>query len=353
MSLSRHTVILMVLGSDMRSLNRAPRIAVSSGRGSSAALVALALLPVLLAACGPSSEERAAKREAAAEKARERAAAVYLEAVRPVLESVYDELQPVQDALDLIDDDPYPISDVVGGADVPRKLGVHRGAFLAVPAPPDLTTQAKDLADAIQAAQQAITKLVPAARQFEKEFDQTIGFGLPALTKAVRQVAGQERVLYGATALPSLPGKSGGVPSAPGRTARSQGSYLGQAAHACSPAQRTLDDLPSDTDAQQRASLPKALEAFRSGVTALLKVTPPASDAKAVKTNVGDNLSQLDSAVALLPKIDAALARNDLLTAERLLDQVKPFEKQFTKARAALRVYGSTTCADLLDEFLE
>lgn len=308
---------------------------------------AIAVLAISLAACssGPSDSERA---EAAASRAK----VAYLEAARPSLESIFDVVQPLESALELGSrGNEAALKDLIRDGQTARRVGTARESFHRVVVP-------AGLADSAAAVFAALGGVQTQAAELEKTSTQDLlpsavfDVRFPAVGAAVGVLQRTEKELYSSGSTPSLPGINGGEPNPAERKPLSQASYLLAVGTTCGEADKTLEPLRDASDAQVAAQAATVVGAYQRVFDSLKSTPAPSGDAAKVKENVADRVAQsqdlLDSFLAGSKDIAAGnevAGRDKFSKAEGSLPTMQ-------KVVAALRVYGSTSCADLLDELV-
>jgi hypothetical protein len=308
------------------------------------AVVALGALGGGVAAAKHQHDEQVRKERIAAEK---RAAAAYVQAVRPVADRVYDAVQPIQDALDAFST-PRPglyraLVDVVTKGRGEAELKTARSALVAKPAPAThraagvrMTASLNHLIDAVHRYDKALR--VPPRRGGACEI---CGYE-DDLENAEVEWSGALQDLEARTPL-SEPGPGGGLHTGAARQTR--GGFIHAADLVCARASNALDALPELGDVETvRRLFPRMADTIRSAVTSLHRIKLPAGSAVlAHRLDV-----QLKGATGLAKSLDelsAALKRQDperYRKAQGVLDEEL---EALERLSATYTSTGATSCA--------
>ena len=293
------------------------------------------------------SEERAAAAAAlVSQKERD-----YREAVRPLAEVVFDEVQPLQAAFDAFEQDAsydQAVRDDVfehGGAG--KALTGHQGRLGALAAPPALTDDAEDLSAALDTLIGAARVLDKATRApgdddgFVQEYDdgeRALGRGIQSWTDALG-------ALYaGAAVTPIVP-----VYGAASRAAHSKGAYLYFVDRACGRAGRAFNALPEPDDGAEALRVLRKQAALIRSTSARLKAVPlPSADADRLERHVRAPLHEFASGADALDALVRALQERDREAAAAALTRGRRADAAQARLAAGFQRYGATVCSEAL-----
>jgi hypothetical protein len=253
--------------------------------------------------------DQARHRRAVAEQ---RAAAAYVEAVRPLSIKVFDAVQPIQDSLDAFAHLRPGLwsagQDVVTKSGALQEVGAARTALLARRAPATHRAAAAELATALKQLEDAIRELDKAYRAAQKSSDECSTCLAEDHLGQAESAWSYALLKLGASTMPA-PSADNGL--ANGRKAATRGGFIHASDLICAQAQHEvflLPDLSPDQDV--RRNLPKLAKILRTSVASLRKVKLPASRA-AVQHRLDTELQSVTSLATTYDRMAAAAKRQD------------------------------------------
>lgn len=317
-------------------------------------LVGTVGLAVLVTGTAQAGALRADERAEARRAAVARAERAYRDGLRPVAESVFDHVQPLQDVFDAFD---APHAYDLGVRDDVLAKGGARAAVLARQrelraneAPVRYRPLAKRLDDALTAFAQAGARLAEATTLAAGEDG-----GVQAYDDGRRTLEGAELSwtsaaleVFGEEVPPSLPaGKR--AAARPGRSPKSKGAYLYAADRVCGGVDDASAALPDPQDVRQFLRVaPKALTLELSAVQRLQAVPRPAGDDRALVavdaelTTYTKGLTATRTVVERLRGGTGGLSPAEATLLLGLDDVARRVSKGYSG-------YGATVCADYFD----
>lgn len=318
---------------------------------------AAVLLTGTLRAVDLRREEHAAERAQARAAAAARAEKAYLDGLRPVLESVFDQAQPLLDVFDAFDEPhEYDLAvrdDVLGRGGARTVLLARQAELRNGDVPPRYATLARRLDKALLDFAQAAELLADASdpdAPVDSEGDvRGFGDGQAVLATAVNGWSTTTSQLFLDGSRPSVPG-FGREGALPGRSPRSKGAYLYAADRVCGGADTASAGLPDPQDAASFLRLaPKQVALARSAVERLRAVPAPAPDAAALGKSV---LAPLGAFTQSLATTDRVLKRLREGTTGLSGTEGRELLRVESDARAVAKgydAYGATVCTDFFD----
>jgi hypothetical protein len=243
----------------------------------------------------------------ASEQRAARDVASYRDSVREVFTDLYNDVQPLEDAMQLLllpkDYDVAPVQDLLESEVVPKGLDAARTRLAALRPPPTLKVEAADLRAKLGALISTV-ELFPSLDDPNEDTGPLLYGAAQAVDSSLYELSVAVTELF-----PSDPPPTAGPHESDDRAPRSHAAYLVAAAHICGPATEELDALPSGPAAQDKVD--------------------------AVIDGVLEELGELD-----LPKADAGKLKRSV---------VHPLEIDPPVAAEGLAAYGSRSCAEFLN----
>lgn len=312
------------------------------------AAVGLTGLGVLAVAATQVAPLRAEER--AAQAAREQAA--FRTLLRPLAESVFDQVQPLQDAFDQFDkphpDDLQVRDDVLRASVAVPALQARRKELKAFDVPDAYTAPVRDLLTSLDLLETAAVRLRKATGEKGDAEGEVAGFGSGQGILESAEIAWQDALLtvYGERDAPSMPSTDRTLVKR-GRSPLSRGAYVYQADRTCGSSSTAGDALPDPTDLGSFLRLlPKQIALTRGATTRLQAVPLPPPDAARLKKDVvaplGRFLQQATIAERIVSRPGVTPGAGDLATLKAADETLRGLSK-------ALTAYGATLCGDYFD----
>jgi len=308
--------------------------------------ITVVLLGVLSTDLATAAHLRADERHARAVAAEARRVQAYREHLRPLVERVYDEVQPLQEAVDFYLD-PGPDAEQIR-QDVFLRSGAHaslahvRAQLTALPQPPSLRQQARTLNDAAGALVDAANRLERTARADplgqQRGAESLLGGAVLTWFRAVTAV-------YGQAALPALP--YGGTPPAGARRPSSHGSWIRAADGVCSAAIDSGLALPDlNTARNVVAAGPRYAKLVRSTLSGLQALPAAPADKARLAQGVTPSLRATGRMADGLESLAAAGRAGDLAAIRSAIRMLTTGLRASRQLSHNLDSYGATVCGD-------
>ncbi|MCW2778966.1 MAG: hypothetical protein JWN17_2691 [Frankiales bacterium] len=302
-------------------------------------------------------DEQVAREARARAAAQVRAEKAYVAALRPVLEDVYDQVQPLHDAFDAFDEPhEYDLSvrdDVLGRSGARPVVLARLAALRRVPVPERFAVVAprldKALVDFARAADLLAAATDPKVHADADGDVRGFGDGRAYLASATSAWSSGTALVFLDGSRPSVPGP-GRDGALPGRSPRSKGAYLYTADRICGGADTASAGLPDPTDLGSFLRLAPKQVALAQGAVQRLQVVPaPRADAAVLTRTVGTPLRTFGRGLAVTHTVLARLraGRSGLSATE-----VQALRRSDDDARAVAKgyaAYGATVCSDFFD----
>lgn len=279
----------------------------------------------------------------------------YRDALRPVVEAVYDQVQALTAAEDQFDDDAnggfQAYLDTVQHPATGTELGAAHRLLLAPTAPSTLRSAGVDLDG-------TLTQFEVSARLYRESRGAGEDVGLQklddasgSLERSVRRWSAAVHDLYDDTPTPSLPTAPGESGMAPRRSV-SHGAYLlgvgrvcGRLAPKVGKANKAVE--AAGDAATVAAQLDQLARIQRAAVTGVLDVKAPPADRARLAREVVAPLRAFRQEAALLEDAAAGLRAGRTDALQRLQDEDPAIAAAGESAGAALKSYGSIACGEL------
>lgn len=310
------------------------------------AAIALSLTATLVGGAAAAADLRADERRAQAERERiaaaealARAEGEYRTAVGALAEDVFDQVQPLQEAIDRVvevDDGSFTVlSDVSargGGADALKSLRTRLGQI----GPPPTMAEAHRTLDAgmealVRGAGSVVDAVAPDLG--EEPFFRTLVNGDDALDSGVRILNTELKELFPDGA-PPLAAETGAPER--GRPARSKAAYLYGVGTLCA------TSVPQNDD--DAAGLRQDAQHLRSLLRGLAAVPAPAADAELVRTSIAEHVERGNAVVEGFEGAAAALDRRDQRALVAAQVKIERGILALDRAADGFAAYGSQTC---------
>lgn len=316
------------------------------------AVIAFTAVSLLGSGVSAASDLRADERREAAARAVARAEAAYRDAVRPIVESVFDHAQPLGEADRQFDDDAnggyLAWVDVATDPTAGKALQARRNELAALTAPPSLQALAAKLDTGVKTLQEA-AKLYTEL-PFDPDDDRDLD--VPAQVALLRYNSGASTV--NGAVLDLFPTDRPAVPirtddsAKPVRRPLSHGSYLLDVGRACGRAGARTDALPEDapTPSVARKAARDQGVILRDLIRAVSAVKAPPADAARLGKEVVAPVKAFVTVAESFDRLSAAIARRDRVALLRALGEIEAADAPADKLVRSFRGYGSEACAD-------
>ena len=313
------------------------------------ALIGLLAVAVAVTGLVGASGIRADQRKAAAIAKEKKAVARFKEATKPLVISVFDAVQPLQDADDAFSS-PRPgltaaRDDVLSHSGASTGLHAVAVKLKALPVPKTLTAQAKELRTQLDALISASNSLAEAthATADTHGFVAAFGDGFEELLSAETAWLLAVQHLYGDDTTLPLPTAS--RTSAHGRQVPTKGGFISTSDLTCTRAGVAMGDLPDLPDDQDiRTNFPKRAAIVRTAVSTLLKVPAPAS-AAAFQHELRVQLHASMAMATAYEQLRAAFVHADIGAYRASLRSLHAAEAAAQALSRAYKTYGVSECA--------
>jgi hypothetical protein len=279
------------------------------------------------------------------------AVANYKDHVRQIFVELYDDVQPMEDAVNLVllSSDSFPARDLIASKQVSTgiDLAVHRLSQLRPPAA--LTGSARRLVEKLRELGTAVDSFPPLDRKGEYLAVRFAGAGTAMETALYEVSVPLEKVL--GDRVPAMPGREESAKKRP----LSRGSFIVASAHICGPADKKIAALPPVDDETDPTSLPtirRTAQVMTRVLDQLNAVPRPPDDAATLKREVVTPLQRDPSIATALTDLVAALETHDEAALSDLDDEFNDANETTAAAADGLESYGALSCADLLTAFL-
>lgn len=308
------------------------------------AFTAVSLLGSGVAAAG---DLRADERREAAERLAEQQ---YRDAVRPIVESVFDHAQPLGEAARQNKDDPtyFTFVDVATDATASRALQARRNELKVLTVPPRFKASSAKLDAGIATLQEAakLYSELPFALDDDRNFD------VPAEAAELRY--DQAASAINGAVLELFPQDPPAVPlrqddnGEPQRRPVSRGSYLLQVSLACGRSDVRFEALPENPDGPAAAAkvARDAAVILRDLVSALTTAQAPAPDSVKIAKDVVGPVKEFGKVAKSFDRLAVAALAQDVPAIDRELVQINAADRIAQKLSGTFRGYGSDACAE-------
>jgi hypothetical protein len=318
------------------------------------AVVALASLGTLTGGLTSAADLRADERRAEARAAERRAeqrerkaVAAYQQQLAPVAVTVYDMVQPLQQAFRDLDDGDVDAVDVVidvgNHLAAPQALPAMRARLGAITPPRSVLDRHRVLLETVDGFAFAASEVKPLDdSDDESTYARLLARADLALDDATRDWIRPITRIYAGAEAPPVPVEDG--TDGP-RTPLSHASYLREAGNQCSAGIEAFDKTGAGKDEPSLAEVRAGLRELSSRISRLAKVKAPTADDKVVAQTIR---APLRRTVELEQGFNAAIAaaqRGDDAGIRAGEAQITRGEVAAEKAAAGYRAYGSQLCA--------
>jgi hypothetical protein len=313
------------------------------------ALVAVALVGVLGTDVAVAIHVRAEDRAAAAAAAERHAAAVYRDRIRPIAEQVYDEVQPLQDAVESFEKPGTDVAqiaeDVLSHSGAADAVTARRGELAKVTTPVSMRSQRDRMLDALDIMVTATTQLASTKTQADysnlNAASSVLGSGILAWSTALT-------ALYGDKGIPSRPVGGGTLLST--RQAASRSTMVAGLDRVCSAAADAGAGLPPiDSPQQFIQAAPRYTKLMRNTVRGLQAVAIPPSQRARVSRDISPNFARANKMADGIDSVMTAIGSGDPSNIRRALGKLAIGMRGSQALSVSLRRYGATVCADFFE----
>jgi hypothetical protein len=312
-------------------------------------VLAVALTGILGTDVAVAVHVRAEDRKAAALAAEQRAVASYRAHVRPVAERVYDEVQPVQDAIESFQKPGTDVAqiaeDVFTHSGVAEALLARRTELARLAPPATLRAQRVRLLDALDILAAASKRLADTKIQADySDFNaasSALGSGILAWSTSLTAV-------YADKNMPSRP-VGGDTPLAK-RPAASRATLVAALDGVCSAAADAGAGLPPiDNPRQLVQAGPRYTRLMRNTLKGMRAVAVPASQKARVTRDISPNYTRADKLPAGIDAIVAAIVTGNATSLRSAMSALATGMRGSQALSVSLRGYGATVCADFFE----
>jgi len=274
-----------------------------------------------------------------------RAAALYRAQLRPVIEGVYDVVQPMQDAVDEFykpgPDVDQVVADVLGRSDADSSLADRNRDLTRIKVPKPLATQARDLTKALDGIVHAVAALESSSQHLSGgEFGPAAdGLAADLLTwsTAVAKVFQQ----------PPMPSRAASGRRLATRDPASRPALIATFDRICSASSDRGAGLPPIHNAAQfEQAGPRYAKLIRSTISALKAVTVPRSERDPVRRQISSYYARSGDVATGIDNVISAVASSNPLAVRRGLATLRGGLISSLAMSKGFRRYGATVCAD-------
>ena len=309
------------------------------------ALLALVIVAVVGTDVAVAADLRAEARAKAAAAAEKRAFATYRAQLRPLAETIYDQVQPLMEAAEGVS---YPgpdtsqiMADVFGHTGTAARLRALRPRLAAIPAPGRVRTTSRSVLTAfdllIAAAEDAERKALD-----NKSEEVDLALAGTGITSVVLQWTSPVVAAFGDLKPPAVPGGFSTRPRAP----QSRGAYVLAADQLCSTSiDRGLALPPMDTARQVAAAAPRYAKYVRSVLSGLRAIEVPATEKARVERDIRSLFTGTSKVADGMEQVSTAVRTQSPATARRGLDNLIAGLRASQKLSHGLAGYGATVCS--------
>jgi hypothetical protein len=288
------------------------------------------LIALALSACGdagPSKAETDARSEQQA-----RAAAV------PLLEMVFDVMQPLKDALELAKQQPPvvgPFIDAAQHGDLAEVVAAQGTTFDALKIPPSLADSDRSITAGFTDLRAAVMEMTKATQGPAAGVPLQVNVAEAKLDAALNTLYSGVRTMF-PTGSPSIVGPGGGTPSGRPRS-RTRAAYLLAVGRACAASEVQLGTVKG----ADVAALKAGGDIISAGIGLVLKEAPPPADAAMVQATIAVPLRKSQT---YIQQLLAVVAKPGSATQKQITALAVSGTAALSAVAAGMRKYGSATC---------